>query len=112
MTILANIDAEKHLLGAILIDNDSIYRVCDLISSNDFYDTSHKTIYSTCISLLQSGAPIDLITVVNNTLHIGVDPTYVSSLVDSIPSSAKIEYYANIIKSKSIKKREFQIIAL
>lgn len=104
MTILANIDAEKHLLGSILIDNDSIYRVCDLISSNDFYDTSHKTIYSTCISLLQSGAPIDLITVVNNTLHIGVDPTYVSSLVDSIPSSAKIEYYANIIKSKSIKR--------
>lgn len=104
MTILANIEAEKHLLGSILIDNDSIYRVCDLISSNDFYDTSHKTIYSTCISLLQSGAPIDLITVVNNTLNIGVDPTYISSLVDSIPSSAKIEYYANIIKSKSIKR--------
>lgn len=104
MTTLANIDAEKHLLGSILIDNDSIYRVCDLISSNDFYDNSHKTIYSTCISLLQSGAPIDLITVVNNTLNIGVEPTYVSSLVDSVPSSAKIEYYANIIKSKSIKR--------
>ncbi|MCG8572446.1 MAG: replicative DNA helicase [Spirochaetes bacterium] len=106
-----NINAERHLLASILIDPGS-YELVQLqkIGKKDFYDTRHQFIYQAICELNKKGKPIDLITLTEiiETMNLreksgGAD--YISALLDSIPTSANVEYYAEIVKQKSILRQ-------
>ncbi|MBX7149341.1 replicative DNA helicase [bacterium] len=105
-----NIEAEKAVLGAILIDHDSINKVSDLITPEAFYLDSHTKIFSAMLTLNEKSEPTDFLTVSNflqsqGTLELVGGASYLSSLADSIPSSANVVSYARIIHDRSMVRR-------
>lgn len=105
-----NSEAERAVIGAILIDNEAIMKVLDFLGAEDFYREAHRRIFRVITSLSQKNDPTDLLTVNNALQNEGVlelvgGASYLSELVDSIPSSANIVSYAKIIREKAIVRR-------
>ncbi len=105
-----NPEAERSVLGSILIDSGSYYRVVSILQPEDFYKDAHRTIFAAIRELAENSSEIDLITVKDQLARYGkLDETggaaYVSSLVDGIPDIANIERYARIVKEKSTLRR-------
>lgn len=105
-----NIDAEKALLGSILIKSDSLYEVLETINSDSFYADKHKTIFQSIIDLHDRNEPIDLLTLSSDLSNkkllesIGGE-SYIAELSASAPSAANIEHYGKIVADKSIKRK-------
>lgn len=103
-----NEDAEASVLGAILIDKDAIGTVSEIISSFDFYNGINSIIYDAMLSLYEQSKPIDMVTLTaqlkKNKTYEKVDSSYLAELIESVPTAANVEHYANIIKETSIKR--------
>jgi replicative DNA helicase len=100
-----NIEAEKAVLGSIMLRPESINEVMDIINPDVFYSQRHRIIYETVLKLYSEGQPIDLISVSEklknaNKLDQAGGRVYLTELTDSVPSSANIKYYADIVVSK------------
>jgi len=105
-----NIEAEQSVLGGILIENGAIHKVMETLTPEDFYREAHRRIYDTLIDLSERDEPADLITLTNelrkkDLLDAVGGASYVTSLIDSVVTAANIEYYAKIIKEKSILRK-------
>lgn len=102
-------DSERAVLGAVLIDNSCIEILRPILVPSDFYIQSHQIIWETCLELEHNKAPVDEITITNAMRDSGrqPDPAYLCGLTSVTPSSANVEYYANIVKDKSIKRGVF-----
>jgi replicative DNA helicase len=102
-----NIDAERAILGAILLDPDVVHRVADLVHPEDFFQEAHRLIYETVLSLDDAGTPIDVITLVTGLRREGYleragGATYVASLLDGVPTTAHAEHYARLVAEKAL----------
>src|SRR5579864_6525031 len=99
-----NIEAEQSLLGSLLIDKDAIIKVAEILHSNDFYRSDqHGKIYDAILELYEKREPIDLVTVTeklkqSGSLDIVGGSAYLTTLVNTVPTSAHVEHYAKIIK--------------
>jgi len=105
-----NLEAEQSVLGGMLLQNDAINKVVELISSDDFYRDAHRKIYQAVIELYQKNEPADLVTVTNILKQNGVleavgGASYLSNLVDQVPSTANIASYAKIIREKAVVRK-------
>ncbi len=105
-----NDDAEKSVLGAILIDPEAWYKVSGKIKAEDFYSNAHKEIYSAMLSLNAKGQPIDVVTVAEElksrkALDAAGGRAYVAQLSGEVPTSANAAQYADIIADKAILRR-------
>lgn len=108
-----NLEAEQSVLGGILIENYVINKVIEVLEPNDFYRESHRKIYKALLNLSERDEPADLITLTNELKKQGhLDfvggASYIASLIDSVPTAANIEYYAKIVKEKSILRKLIQ----
>ncbi len=109
----SSLESERSLLGSLLIDREWVIKVADIISKDDFYDDNHGIIYSAIIELYRKNRPIDLVTV-SEALAAGghIDTiggnTYLADLTISVPTSAHVFEYAQIVKSKAILRRLIQ----
>jgi replicative DNA helicase len=103
-----NDEAESSVLGAILIDKDSIGLVSQILSPRDFYSDLNSIIYDAMLLLYEERKPIDVVTLAKSLKKIKngekVDTAYLSELVNSVPTAANIEHYANLIKEESTKR--------
>jgi len=102
-----NIEAERSVIGAILLENEAINNVLEILRVNDFYSESHRKIFSAILELYEKNEPSDLITLSNtlknnNQLDSAGGVSYLASLVDNIPSAANVTYYSKIVKEKAI----------
>ena len=102
-----DMDAEQSVLGAMLMNNDAISRVVEEIAPDDFYRMAHRHIFQAILDLYQKNEPADLVTVSTRLKSNGVleevgGASYLSSLVDRVPSAANAASYAKIIREKSI----------
>jgi replicative DNA helicase len=100
-------DAEQSVLGGILFEERAITKVLDILVPSDFYRDAHRKIYSAMITLFEKNEPVDLITLTEalkkqDALDAAGGHAYISSLVDTIPTAANIQYYARIVKEKAI----------
>ncbi len=101
-----NLDAERSLLGAMLLDKDAIINVADLVASEDFYADKHAVIFQGILVLFERREPIDLVTLTNylegkkKLATIG-GASYLSELVNSVPSAAHGVHYAQIVRQKA-----------
>lgn len=107
MTSPKSIDAEKCVLGAIMLDNKALNAAQELLRGEDFFLESHRKIYRMMEQLSEKSMVIDLLTVKEALENSGElekigGAVYISSLVDGVPKSANIEYYAKIVIEKSI----------
>jgi replicative DNA helicase len=102
-----SLDAERSVLGSILIENQSINRAQEILRDTDFYRDTHRKIYQVMESLSERATAIDEITLKEELARAGElesvgGPAYIASLADGVPSPKHIEYYARIVKEKSI----------
>jgi replicative DNA helicase len=104
-----DVDAEKSVLGSLLIDKDSIVKVVEFLKPKHFYKNAHEKIYEAILILYEKREPADLITVPNQLKKMkeldnigGV--SYLTELVNSVPTSANIESYARLIQNDAIKR--------
>jgi replicative DNA helicase len=105
-TLPHNLDAEKSVLGAILIHNDAFNHAAELIDSRDFFRDAHRRIFDKMVALSERGRAIDFITLKDELQRTGEldecgGPTYIAALADGVPRSANVAYYARIVKEKS-----------
>ncbi|MBI5055486.1 MAG: replicative DNA helicase [Nitrospirae bacterium] len=102
-----NIEAEQSVLGAVLLENEAIAAAVEQLTPNDFYKDSHRKIFISMIELYEKNEPIDLITLTEQLSRkeqleeIG-GASYLSSIVNMVPTSANVRYHAKIIKDKAI----------
>src|SRR4026208_1430652 len=105
-TLPHNLEAERSVLGAILVHNDAFNTAAQVIDGRDFYRDAHRRIFDRMVALSERGAAIDFITL-KEELSRGGDleevggPAYVASLVDGVPRATNVEYYARIVKEKA-----------
>jgi replicative DNA helicase len=105
-----NIDAEQSLLGALLIDKDAIIKIGEILTAADFYRTdTHGYIFAAMKNLYDRREPIDLVTLTQELKKQGTydkvgGTSYLTTLVNVVPTSAHIENYAKIIKAHSVKR--------
>src|SRR3989338_877990 len=102
-------NAEKSVLGGILIDPSSINTILQIVGVNHFYFDEHRKIFESMMSLFEKQQPIDMVTVSDQLKKMGYLEKiggigYLSELIDIVPTSAYIEHYANIVKSNYIKR--------
>ena len=105
-----NIDAEKSLLGAILIDQEVLIDVVEIVKATDFYDKRHGKIFAGMIRLYQNHEGVDLITVTDELKKSGhLDEiggsTYLAELTNHVPTAAHASSYAEIISQAAVRRR-------
>lgn len=105
-----NVEAERSILGAILLDKDAIIKVADIITYEDFYDSRHGIVYEAMANLFEKRMPIDIVTLseilesAGKIKQVG-GSGYLAEIVNNTPSAANIAYYAQIVRDKAILRR-------
>ena len=102
-----NIEAERSLLGSIIIDREAINKVADFMRPEDFYNKAHQSIYKAVFALFERREPIDLLSISNKLAEVKLlddigGISYISSLVASVPTSAHVNSYAKIVQKKKM----------
>jgi replicative DNA helicase len=103
-------EAERAVLGAMLLDPGARLHIVDKIRDEEFYLEAHRIIFKSCIDLYEKGEATDLVTVRNQLAEKGLleqvgGASYLSSLVDTLPDVANVIHYAEIVHDKSVKRR-------
>lgn len=105
-----NIEAEQSVLGALMLDKNAIIKVADLLRLDDFYRGSHQMIYESMLELFEKHESIDILTVSNRIQEKGKleeigGYSYLTTLANSVPTAAHINYYAKIVQHKSTLRK-------
>jgi replicative DNA helicase len=105
-TLPHNLEAERSVLGAILLHNDAFNLAAEVIDSKDFFRDAHRRIFDKMVKLVERGDAIDLVTLKEELGRAGEldeigGPAYITALVDGVPRSTNVEHYARIIKEKA-----------
>ncbi|MDD5098446.1 MAG: replicative DNA helicase, partial [Candidatus Pacebacteria bacterium] len=102
-----DIEAEKSLLGSLMLDNEAITKVADILHADDFYKRNHQMIYQVTENLFVRGEPIDLISVSSklkekNQLDEVGGTSYLTELINTVPTASHVATYAKIVQKKRI----------
>lgn len=105
-----NIEAEQSVLGAMLLDKEAISAATEFISGEDFYREAHKEIFDAIVDIYNKGEPVDLITLTEklktrNTLEAVGGITFLTNLMDAVPTTHNVRYYAKIVEDKSLLRK-------
>lgn len=105
-----NIDAEKSVLGAVLVSPDALMDIIDIIKPDDFYRKDHEAIFSAMMDLFNANKPIDVVTVTEKLSSLGVldkvgGIPYLGSLADEVPLASNAPQYAGIVAEKALQRR-------
>jgi replicative DNA helicase len=105
-----SLEAERAVLGGILVNNDGLNIVLSVISPEDFYREAHRKIIQGIAALVDKGRPIDILALSEEMQRTGLleeigGMAYLSSLMDGVPKTLNVEYYAQIIKEKALLRR-------
>ncbi|MEK6285895.1 MAG: replicative DNA helicase [Acidobacteriota bacterium] len=106
----SNVEAERSILGAILLDNAVCNQAIELLRRDDFFLDSHRRIFDKMVVLSERLMPIDLITLSDELRRAGEfeqigGATYIASLIDGVPRTDTIEPYAKLVKAKSMLRK-------
>lgn len=106
----SNIEAERSILGAILLDNQTINQAAEMLRRDDFFLDSHRRIYDKMLQLMEQGRAIDPITLQDALKQTGdLDliggGAFIAALIDGVPRFSNIQEYCKIVKGKSIVRK-------
>src|SRR5205809_2184305 len=105
-TLPHNLEAERSVLGAVLLHNDAFNLAAEVIDSSDFFRDAHRRIFDKMVKLVERGDAIDLVTLKEELNRAGEldqvgGPAYITALVHGVPRSTNVEHYARIIQEKA-----------
>ncbi len=103
-------EAEKSVIGAILIDKDAIIAVAEFLRADHFYKQAHGLIYDAAVELFEKREPIDLVTITeelkkDGNLKAAGGAEYLGELVNVVPTAAHVEQYGMIVKDHATRRR-------
>lgn len=109
-TLPQNIEAEEGVLGSIIIDPEAVVQVADFLRPDDFYREAHRAIFQAVLDLYAERGPADLITLCDELERRGRleeigGQAFIATLVNAVPTSANVEYYARIVERTAIMRR-------
>jgi replicative DNA helicase len=102
-----NLDAERSILGAILVDNNALNAAIEALKAEDFFLPQHRHVFTRMIALGESQQAIDLVTLTeelhrSGELEASGGAPYLASLADGMPRVSNVEHYARIVKEKAL----------
>jgi replicative DNA helicase len=105
-----NLDAEMSLLGAVLIDEETLSDISEHVKAHDFYDKRHGLIYDAMMRLYEKRKPVDLLTLTEelkkkNDIETIGGSAYLTELTNYVPTAAHAEAYAELVQQKAIRRR-------
>ena len=109
--ILPNsVEAEQSVIGSMIMDQEAIVAASELLTGEDFYNRQYGILFEAMVELNNEGSPVDLVTLQNRLKEKDVPPEvssleFVRDLLNVVPTSANIKYYANIVSEKAILRR-------
>jgi len=109
-----SIDSEQSVLGGLLLHNDSWDRVVNILSTNDFYQASHRIIYDAIVNLLEHDKPADILTVKEQVIKTHDEDSiggfaYLAQIADNTPTVSNIETYAKHVRELSVYRQLIKI---
>ncbi len=109
----SSLDAERGILGAVLLDNQSLHAALETLRTEDFFSDHHRRIFDRMVELSEAHQAIDLLTLTDELRRKGElesagGAAYLSSLVDGVPRIANVPHYARIVKEKSMMRHLVQ----
>jgi replicative DNA helicase len=109
-----NLEAEMSVLGGVLLENEALNRALEVLRPEDFYREAHRKIFSALITLSDRNEPADLVTLTavlknRDALEEVGGSSYLSTLVDFVPTAANISYYCKIVKEKAISRELIKV---
>jgi replicative DNA helicase len=105
-----SLEAERAVLGGILVQKENLNVVLSTIAPEDLYKDAHRRILEGIIALVDKGLPVDLLSLTEELQRAGIleesgGAAYLSGLLDGVPRNLNVEYYAQIIKEKALLRR-------
>src|SRR5437879_13818442 len=105
-----NIDAERSVLGAVLVNNENYYRVIENHKPEDFYLDGHRLIFRKMVELIEKSKAIDLITIQeelvrSSQLEAAGGISYLASLLDGVPHLVNVDHYIDFIRERSLLRQ-------
>lgn len=105
-----NLDAEKSVLGAMMLDKDVLFDTLEIVKENDFYSEAHREIFAAIWELYKENSAVDLLTVCEQlkkrkALDMVGGRAYIAELTSSVPSTANAVEYAKIVSEKAIVRQ-------
>jgi len=109
-----SLEAEQSVIGSMIMDKDAIIMASEVIRSSDFYDQQLGILFDTMLELYNEGKPVDLVTLQDRLKEKDVPPQlssleFIRDLVASVPTSANVKYYAQIVKEKAVLRRLIKV---
>src|SRR3989344_5805789 len=100
-----NVESEKALLGSIMLKPEGMHDIIDIVSSDAFYAEKHRIIFNVMLELFGKGDPIDLLSLSSrlkerNQLDHAGGSSYLSEMVNVVPSSSNLKHYAELVQKK------------
>ena len=109
--ILPNsLEAEQSVIGSMIMDREAILVASEILTGEDFYQNQYGIIFDAMVELCNEGKPVDLITLQDRLKEKDLPPDissmeYIRDLMDVVPTSANVKYYANIVSEKAMLRR-------
>lgn len=105
-----SIEAEQSVIGCMLMGREAILVASEILTGDDFYQHQHKVVFEAVIELFNEGKPVDPITLQNRLQEKDVPPEissteFIRDLITSVPTSANVKYYANIVSEKAMLRQ-------
>jgi replicative DNA helicase len=107
-------EAEQSVIGSMIMDKDAIVSASEVVTSTDFYEQQYSILFDTMLELYNEGKPVDLVTLQARLREKDVPPQvcsleFIRDLVTSVPTSANVRYYAQIVKDKAVLRRLIKV---
>ena len=115
-TMPQSIEAEMSVLGAMILDNEVISLVIPILNKLSFYKTAHRELYQAIVDIYDKGQPVDLVVLreelkKRSLLEKVGGVEYLMELEEVVPTIGNVEYYANIVREKAIKRNLIEVAA-
>ena len=105
-----SIEAEQSVIGSMLMDRDAIITASEIVTAGDFYQHQYGIMFEAMLELFNENLPVDLVTLQNRLKEKDVPPEvssleFVRDIITTVPTSANIKSYANIVRNKAVLRR-------
>ena len=110
----SSLEAEQSVIGSMIMDKDAIISASEILIKEDFYYQQYGTLFETITEQFQAGQPVDLVTLQDKLKEKNVPKEiqsveFIRDLITSVPTSANIKYYANIVKENAMKRKMIRV---
>ena len=103
-------EAERAVIGAMLMDQDAIVTASEIITDDDFYQRQYGILFGVMVELYREDKPVDLVTLQERLKNKDVPPEltsieFISGIINDVPTSANIKHYAQTVSEKALLRR-------